>query len=117
MFLGGTKKRALLAKMCTRLTVARGGKGLAGALVSRTARADEYGTVMGWYQAAGAVGRVIGPGISGALHAGVALGAPFAVAAAVMLPVLGFVALFRDNAPGRRGGSDDTQDGTTGTTP
>jgi len=86
-------------------------------LVSRTARADEYGTVMGWYQAAGAVGRVIGPGISGALYAGVALGAPFAVAAAVMLPVLGFVALFRDNAPGRRGGSDDTQDGTTGTTP
>lgn len=74
-------------------------------LVSRTARADEYGTVMGWYQSAGAVGRVLGPGMSGALYAQVGIGAPFAVAAAVMLPALAFVALFRAGAVRAPGGT------------
>jgi DHA1 family tetracycline resistance protein-like MFS transporter len=75
-------------------------------LVSRTASADEYGTVMGWYQSAGAVGRVLGPGMSGALYAQVGLGAPFAVAAVVMVPALALVALFRAGDARERSGAD-----------
>lgn len=64
-------------------------------MVSRTAAPNEYGAVMGWYQSASAVGRVLGPGVSGALYGQVAQGAPFAVASAIMLPVVALVGLLR----------------------
>jgi DHA1 family tetracycline resistance protein-like MFS transporter len=64
-------------------------------MVSRTAAPNEYGSVMGWYQSASAVGRVLGPGVSGALYGQVAQGAPFAVASAIMLPVVALVGLLR----------------------
>ncbi len=64
-------------------------------LVSRTAAPNEYGSVMGWYQSASAVGRVLGPGMSGALYSQIGQGAPFAVASAIMLPVLALVSSLR----------------------
>jgi DHA1 family multidrug resistance protein-like MFS transporter len=64
-------------------------------LVSRTAAPHEYGSVMGWYQSASAVGRVLGPGLSGVLYSQFGQGAPFAVASAIMLPVLALVGLLR----------------------
>lgn len=85
-------------------------------LVSRTAAPNEYGSVMGWYQSASAVGRVLGPGMSGALYSQLGQGAPFAVASAIMLPVLALVGFFRPSAgppgekelpPGNRSGADN----------
>jgi len=69
-------------------------------LVTRTAGPTEYGSVMGWFQSAGAVGRVIGPGISGALYAQVSVAAPFAVASLIMVPVLMVVQGFRSPRQG-----------------
>jgi MFS family permease len=58
------------------------------------------------YVSAGAVGRVLGPGMSGALYAQVGIGAPFAVAAVVMVPALALVALFRAGDARERSGAD-----------
>lgn len=72
-------------------------------LVSRTAAPNEYGSVMGWYQSASAVGRVLGPGMSGALYAQLGQGAPFLVASAIMLPVVALAGAFRPAAGGPNG--------------
>ncbi len=64
-------------------------------LVSKTAAANARGAVMGRYQAAGSLGRVLGPGVSGILYAQIGLGAPFSVGAVIMLPVLALVAIAR----------------------
>jgi DHA1 family tetracycline resistance protein-like MFS transporter len=57
-------------------------------LVSMTAAADERGTVMGWFQSASALGRVVGPALAGPLYAQVAFGAPYVVGAIVIVPVI-----------------------------
>lgn len=72
-------------------------------LVSRTAGPSEHGSVMGWFQSAGAVGRIIGPGLSGILYAQAGFAAPFAFAAAIMVPVVFVVQGFRSAAAGAKG--------------
>ena len=69
-------------------------------LVSQSASPDRRGTVMGQYQAASALGRVFGPGMSGLLYAKLGAGVPFALAAMLMLPVLALVGKLRTGAPG-----------------
>jgi DHA1 family tetracycline resistance protein-like MFS transporter len=64
-------------------------------LVSKTAAPDARGAVMGQYQAASALGRVVGPGVSGILYAQIGLAAPFTLAAVIMLPVLVLVGTVR----------------------
>jgi DHA1 family tetracycline resistance protein-like MFS transporter len=64
-------------------------------MVSMTAAANERGAIMGQYQAASAMGRVVGPAMSGILYSKVSLAAPFTVGAAIMIPVLILVALFQ----------------------
>ena len=60
-------------------------------LVSMTAAADERGIVMGQYQAAGALGRIGGPAISGMLYSDVGPAAPFTLGGLIMLPVLALI--------------------------
>jgi MFS family permease len=57
-------------------------------LVSMTAATDERGTVMGWFQSASALGRVVGPAMAGPLYAQVAFGAPYVVGAIIIVPVI-----------------------------
>lgn len=64
-------------------------------LVSKTAAADQRGAVMGVYQAASALGRVVGPGVSGLMYSKIGMAAPFALGAAMMLPVIGMLAMVR----------------------
>ena len=71
-------------------------------MVSKTAAADERGAIMGQYQAASAMGRVVGPGFSGILYSKIGLAAPFTAGAAIMLPVLlliGWVTLRKAEEP------------------
>ena len=63
-------------------------------MVSMTAAANERGAIMGQYQAASAMGRVVGPAMSGMLYSKISLAAPFTLGAAIMLPVLVLVGLF-----------------------
>jgi DHA1 family tetracycline resistance protein-like MFS transporter len=64
-------------------------------MVSQTAAANQRGAVMGMYQAAGALGRVVGPGVSGLMYSKIGLAAPFALGAGIMLPVIGLLTLVR----------------------
>jgi len=64
-------------------------------MVSKTASVTERGAIMGRYQSASAMGRVIGPIICGPLYSFVSRDAPFMVGAAIMLPVLILLARFR----------------------
>jgi DHA1 family tetracycline resistance protein-like MFS transporter len=57
-------------------------------LVSMTAAADERGAVMGWFQSASALGRMVGPAMAGPLYAQVAFGAPYMAGAIIMVPVV-----------------------------
>jgi len=57
-------------------------------MVSMTAAANERGAIMGRYQAASAMGRVIGPAFSGLIYSKIGLDAPFTIGAVIMLPVL-----------------------------
>jgi len=63
-------------------------------MVSRTAAAHERGAIMGRYQSASAIGRVIGPLVCGPLYTFVSMGAPFMLGAAIMLPVLWLLSQF-----------------------
>jgi DHA1 family tetracycline resistance protein-like MFS transporter len=63
-------------------------------MVSKTASANERGAIMGRYQSASAMGRVIGPLICGPLYTFVGTGAPFMLGAVIMLPVLWLVSQF-----------------------
>jgi DHA1 family tetracycline resistance protein-like MFS transporter len=56
-------------------------------LVSKTAAESERGAVMGRYQSASAIGRIIGPVICGPLYMYVGTGAPYLTSAAIILPV------------------------------
>jgi DHA1 family tetracycline resistance protein-like MFS transporter len=57
-------------------------------LVSLKAEAGERGAVMGAYQAAGSVGRIVGPALSGVLFTYVGVSAPFFFAALIAIPAL-----------------------------
>jgi DHA1 family tetracycline resistance protein-like MFS transporter len=60
-------------------------------LVSKLAAPHERGVVMGTYQSASSLARVIGPAVSGALYAAVASDAPFVLGMLILLPVLWFI--------------------------
>ena len=57
-------------------------------LISKGAQADEQGFVLGTNQSLSALGRVVGPAMSGLLFAGIAPEAPFMVSAGIL--VFGF---------------------------
>ena len=57
-------------------------------LVSKQAEAHERGVIMGGYQSATSLARVIGPALSGAIYTGVALNAPYIVGIVVSLPAI-----------------------------
>ncbi len=61
-------------------------------LASKQAGANERGLVMGTYQSATSLARIIGPSISGALYASIAFNAPFLAGVAVTLPALVLIA-------------------------
>ena len=63
-------------------------------MVSKTASANERGAIMGRYQSASAVGRIIGPLLCGPLYTFVGTGSPFMLGAAIMLPVLWLLSQF-----------------------
>ena len=67
-------------------------------IVSKACSANERGAVMGKYQAASAWGRFFGPLWSGLMYSKISMAAPFASAAALMLPAIILVALYH---PGR----------------
>ncbi len=62
-------------------------------LVSQQAGEHERGAVLGVYQGATALSRIVGPAFSGLVFARVGHGAPFLMAAALVIPALGLLAL------------------------
>lgn len=64
-------------------------------MVSKTASVTERGAIMGRYQSAAAMGRVIGPMVCGPLYSFVSKDAPFLLGAAIMLPVVLLLWRFR----------------------
>ena len=60
-------------------------------LASKQAGANERGLVMGTYQSATSLARIIGPSISGALYAGIAFNAPFLAGVVVTVPALALI--------------------------
>jgi len=64
-------------------------------LVSQEAGEHERGAVLGVYQGATALSRVVGPAFSGLVFAKIGQAAPFLVAAALVLPALGLLMLVR----------------------
>jgi len=63
-------------------------------MVSKTVSANERGAIMGRYQSASALGRVIGPLLCGPLYTFVSMSAPFILGAVIMLPVLWLLSRF-----------------------
>ena len=61
-------------------------------LVSKQAQPQERGVVMGTYQSATSLARIIGPMVSGAIYAGIAFNAPFLLGVVVALPALWLIA-------------------------
>jgi DHA1 family tetracycline resistance protein-like MFS transporter len=61
-------------------------------LASKQAAAHERGVIMGTYQSATSLARIIGPTVSGAIYAGIAFNAPFLFGVAVALPALWLIA-------------------------
>ncbi len=57
-------------------------------LASKQAGAHERGVVMGTYQSATSLARVIGPALSGTLYAAVAMGAPYVLGIVITLPAI-----------------------------
>jgi DHA1 family tetracycline resistance protein-like MFS transporter len=64
-------------------------------IISKACSSNERGAVMGKYQAASAWGRFFGPLGSGLMYSKISMVAPFASAAALMLPAVILVALYR----------------------
>jgi len=64
-------------------------------MVSKTASVTERGAIMGRFQSAAAMGRVIGPIVCGPLYSFVSKDAPFLLGAAIMLPVVLLLWRFR----------------------
>ena len=61
-------------------------------LASKQANASERGVVMGTYQSATSLARIIGPMVSGTLYAAISFRAPFVAGIVVALPVLWLIA-------------------------
>jgi DHA1 family tetracycline resistance protein-like MFS transporter len=55
-------------------------------LVSKEAGAHERGAVLGVYQSAGSLGRIVGPGMAGFIYAGFGPSAPYVLSAALAIP-------------------------------
>ena len=68
-------------------------------LVSQEAGDYERGAVLGVYQGATALSRIIGPAFSGMIFADVGTSAPFYVAAALVVPALGMLLLRARSSP------------------
>jgi DHA1 family tetracycline resistance protein-like MFS transporter len=64
-------------------------------LVSQEAADHERGAVLGVYQGATALSRIVGPGFSGVVFAKLGPAMPFLLAAALVLPALGLLGLAR----------------------
>jgi DHA1 family tetracycline resistance protein-like MFS transporter len=77
-------------------------------MVSMTAAANERGAIMGRYQAASAMGRVIGPAFSGLVYSKIGLGAPFTIAAVIMVPAL--ILLGRVRFKAKKSGEEPAND-------
>lgn len=81
------------------LLLGSAGRGLAQpgmlSLVSQTARQEQRGQVMGLYQSASSLGRVVGPGLGGLLYAQVLPQAPFWGASVLLMAALAMWALSR----------------------
>jgi DHA1 family tetracycline resistance protein-like MFS transporter len=60
-------------------------------LVSQEAGSGEQGAVLGVYQSAGALGRVVGPAMSGTIYAQLGIAAPYRLAGLLLIPVLVFL--------------------------
>lgn len=60
-------------------------------LASKQAELHERGVIMGTYQSATSLARIIGPMVSGAIYSGIAFNAPFLFGVAVALPALWLV--------------------------
>ncbi|MDX2221779.1 MAG: MFS transporter [Rhodospirillaceae bacterium] len=64
-------------------------------LVSKEAADHERGAVLGAYQAAGSLGRIIGPSVAGFIYAGLGASAPYLIGAALALPAAAFLVMSR----------------------
>lgn len=60
-------------------------------MVSKQADPGERGVVMGTYQSAASLARIIGPSVSGAVYSGIAINAPFVLGVLVALPAIWLV--------------------------
>lgn len=60
----------------------------ASSLVSKLATAQERGVVMGTYQSASSLARVIGPAISGVLYGAIAFNAPYVLGMLLLVPAM-----------------------------
>lgn len=60
-------------------------------MVSKQADPGERGVVMGTYQSAASLARIIGPSVSGAVYSGIAFNAPFVLGILVALPAIWLV--------------------------
>lgn len=67
-------------------------------LVSQEAAEHERGAVLGVYQGATALSRIVGPAVSGTIFAKVGVSAPFILAAVLVAPALGLLLLGRRRA-------------------
>jgi DHA1 family tetracycline resistance protein-like MFS transporter len=64
-------------------------------LISKQAGPRDQGAVLGAYQSATALARFAGPAVAGLIYAHWGIGAPFQVAALLLLPAVGLLALAR----------------------
>jgi MFS family permease len=101
--LGLTQARGLTGVLvtCTLLAL---GMGLlnpsVNSLLSRRARADNQGGILGVAQSASSLARIVGPAIAGPLFANEGRNAPYYLGTAIMLAVLAIAfGLLRDNPP------------------
>ncbi|MHB1204713.1 MAG: hypothetical protein ACYCZX_04025, partial [Rhodospirillaceae bacterium] len=69
-------------------------------LISKHAGPQDQGVVLGAYQSATALARFAGPAVAGTVYINWGIGAPFQVAALLIIPALGLLGL-----AGRRAGA------------
>jgi DHA1 family tetracycline resistance protein-like MFS transporter len=70
-------------------------------LVSKQAEPQERGVIMGTYQSATSLARIIGPTVSGAIYAGIAFNAPFLAGVLVAAPALVLIARSQARSAGQ----------------
>jgi MFS family permease len=69
--------------------------------VSKQAEPRERGVIMGTYQSATSLARIIGPTVSGAIYAGIAFNAPFLAGVLVAAPALVLIARSQARSAGQ----------------